>query len=334
MTVRSAPGDPPVETRVLDWLLEKEQPAVRHQALVDLLDRREDDPEVRAARSSRARVGWAAEQLRTQGPRGSWERREPRNVSEYVDFLYFPPYLSTNWRAIVLADLGLDRSHPGVRKIAELLFEYKLRLSSPFNFYHEEVCISGNAARMLTRFGYGDDPRVQRLFAWLIEDQREDGGWNCSQGTPGTLDAWEALAAFATVPKAKRPAAMDRAVERGAAFYLERRLFEEGARYAPWFRLHYPNHYFYDILVGLDVLTQLGFADDRRLRPALELLRGRRRPDGTWLLDKIHPDVGTGIKVYSDPRKIRPLQIEAPGRPSKWITLKALTVLKRTADAQ
>ena len=322
------------DTGALPWLLEEDQPAVRHRALLDLLDRRPDDPDVRHARSRIGRVGWAADQLRHQGPTGFWERREPRNVAEYVDFLYFPPYRSTNWRALVLADLGLDFTDRRIRKIAELIFRFKLRLSSPFNFFHEEVCISANTARMMTRFGYGDDPRVKRLFDWLIEDQRDDGGWNCSQGTPGTLDAWEALAAFACIERPKRSPAMVRAVERGAEFYLERKLLEEGRRYPPWLRLHYPNHYFYDVLVGLDVLTQLGYGGDRRLDPALEILRSKRRPDGTWPLERNHPDVTPGVKVYSDMRKVRPLEIEPVGQPSKCITLKAHTVLKRTDEAR
>lgn len=317
------------EKKVLDWLLEKDQPAVRYYALVDLLGRRADDPDVKEARSRISRVGWGAEQLRLQGPKGFWERREPRNVSEYVDFLYFPPYLSTNWRALVLAELGLNSTHPQIRKIADLMFGYKLRTSSPFNFYHEEVCISANCARMLTRFGYGDDGRVRKLYDWLIEDQREDGGWNCSAGSPGTIDAWEALAAFATVPKASRSPRMIRAIERGAEFYLDRELFKEGKRYEPWFRFHYPNHYLYDILVGLDVLTQLGYGGDRRLRPALEILHQKRRSNGTWLLDRQHPDLGPGLKIYSDMKKVRPLVIEPVGKPSKMITLKALSVLKR-----
>ena len=334
MSARSPANGTRPDASVLEWLLEKDQPAVRYHALVHLLDRREDDPEVREARSKIGRVGWAADQLRRQGPKGFWERREPRNVSEWVDFLYFPPYQSTNWRALVLADLGLDSTDPRIRRIAELLFEYKLRLSSPFNFFHEEVCIAGNAARMMTRFGYGDDRRVRKLYDWLLEDQREDGGWNCSPGTPGTLDAWEALAAFACVPKPKRSASMARAIEKGAEFYLERKLFEEGPKYAPWFRLHYPHHYYYDILVGLDVLTQLGFSDDRRLRPARDLLRAKRRGDGTWALDRVPPDVGPGMKIYSDMKKVRPLVIEPAGPPSKWITLKALTVLKRIGEAR
>jgi hypothetical protein len=314
---------------VLDWLLELNQPAVRYQTLVGLLDRPLDDPDVKDAKSKIARVGWAADQLRTQGPKGFWERREPKNVAEYVDFLYFPPYLSTNWRALVLAEFGLDSSHPKIRKIAERMFEYKLRTSSPFNFYYEEVCISANCARMLTRFGYGDDPRVRRLYNWLLEDQREDGGWSCAAGTPGTLDAWEALAAFATIPKRSRSAEMDRAIDRGAEFYLRRELMKEGTRYDPWFRFHYPNHYLYDVLVGLDVLTQLGYGGDRRLRRALDLLETKRQRDGTWLLDRQHPDLGPGLKIYSDMSKVRPLVVERAGRPSKWITLKALNVLKR-----
>lgn len=321
------------DASVIQWLLEKKQPAVRYYALVNLLDRREDDPEVREARSKIGRVGWAANQLRQQGPKGFWERHEPRNIPEWFDFLYFPPFLSTNWRALVLADLGLDSTDPRIRKIADLMFKYELLLSSPFNLFNEEVCRSGNAARMMTRFGYGDDRRVRKLYDWLIEDQREDGGWNCSQGTPGTLDAWEALAAFACVPKPKRSRKMAQAIEKGAEFYLQRELFEEGEEYVPWLRFHYPNHYFYDILVGLDILTQLGFSGDRRLRPALEILRKKRQPGGTWMLDMVHPDIGPRTKIHPDVKEIRPLVIEEAGKPSKWITLKVLTVLKRTDEA-
>jgi hypothetical protein len=317
---------------VLQWLLEEEQPAVRYRALLDLLDRSESDPEVRNARSKIARIGWAHDQLRRQGPKGFWERREPKNVREWVDFLYFPYYTATNWRALVLSDFGLDSSTPQIKKLAEVIFDYKLRLSSPFNFFYEEMCISANTARMLTRFGYADDARVRKLYDWLVEDQRKDGGWNCSQGTPGTLDVWEPLAAFAALPRSKRSPKMEDAISKGAEFYLDRRLLREGRAYAPWLRLHYPNHYFYDFLIGLDVLTELGYAGDPRLEPALKLLREKQRRDGTWLLERAHPDMGRGANVHPD-RRLEPLVIEPAGKPSKWITLKALRVLRRVAAA-
>jgi len=317
---------------VVAWLLEPDQPSVRYYALTDLLDRSPHDPDVRAARAQIPRTGWASEILARQGPDGFWERREPRTVREYLFFLWFPEFSSTIWNAIVLADLGLTSADPRLRRTAERLFDYKLGLSSMINLYHEEMCAVGNATRTLARFGYGDDPRVRRLYDWILDDQRADGGWNCSQGTPGTLERWEPLAALAARPKAKRSHRMERAIERGAEFYLKRRLLHEGPRYAPWSRLHYPNHYFYDVLVGLDLLTQLGYADDRRLRPALNVLLRKQRRDGTWVIDRPNPDAPASL-LHLHVRKVRPLQLETPGRPSKWITLTALRVLRRVEQA-
>ncbi len=321
------------EARVIDWLLEENQPSVRYHTLVDLLGRKEDDPDVREAHSTIPRVGWAHDILRTQKPKGYWEAHEPRTVREWVRLLRFPLYDSSIWKGIVLSDLGLTAADPRVRRLADRIFEHKLHLSSEVNLFTEEVCIVGNVARMLTRFGYGGDRRVLKLYEWMIKDQREDGGWNCAAGRPGTLDCWEALAAFATIPKANRTAGMERAISRGAEFYLERKLFEEGRRYAPWFRFHYPTHYYYDVLVGLDVLARLGYAGDRRLKPALRILREKRRSDGTWVLDRVHPDEGPGSGAGAAARKVRRLALERAGEPSKWITLTALRVLKRVEDA-
>jgi len=315
------------------WLVKSSQPAVRYYALTDLLEFREDDVEVQNVRAQIPRMGWAHDLLASQKPGGYWEAHEPRTVKEWVSFLRFPLYDSSIWKGIVLSDLGLTATDPRIRRLADRIFEYKLHLSSEVNLFTEEVCIVGNVARMMTRFGYGDDRRVRKLYEWMIEDQREDGGWNCATDRPGTLDCWEALAAFATIPKPKRSAAMERAVERGAEFYLERKLFEEGRRYAPWFRFHYPTHYFYDLLVGLDMLTSLGYAGDPRLQPALQILRGKRRIDGTWALDRVHPDEGRRGGKGTDAERVRSLAVERPGEPSQWITLTALRVLKRVEDA-
>ena len=58
---------------------------------------------------------------------------------------------------------------------------------------------------------------------------------------------------------------MKSAVEKGAEYFLERELHIQGDRYEPWYRFHYPVHYYYDMLVGLDFMTALGYADDRRM---------------------------------------------------------------------
>lgn len=316
---------------LIDWLLEPEQPSVRYFVLTELLGRRADDPEVRSALTTLPRRGWGADLLRRQRPAGYWEPRVPTSFRGRFEFLYAPCFKASFWRMIVLADLGFTSRQPAVRRAVERLFEYKLRLGSMVNFFNDEVCAVGNLARMLTRFGYAEDYRTRKLFDRLIEDQRENDGWNCQPDRPGTLDGWEALGAFAALPPAKRSASMRRSIERGAEFYLERKLLREGRRYAPWFRLHYPNHYFYDVLVGLDLLTQLGYGADRRLGPALAILRDKRRADGRWEMDRVHPDVARG--AFGVGSGVRPFALERPGRPSKWITLTALRVLHRVEAA-
>jgi len=324
------------DSPVIGWLLEDAQPSVRYYTLVDILGRKEDGPEVREAHSRISRKGWAKDILKLQKPGGYWESKEPawsKDVLGWLDFLYLPKYVSTNWRAIVISDPGLTSEDRRIRSVADLFFKYKLRLRSMVNLFNDEVCIVGNTARMLTRFGYSDDHRVRKLYGRLLEDQKEDGGWHCFESDRGTLDCWEALAAYAALPKPKRTRRIERSISRGVEFYLERKLFEEGNRkYLPWFRFHYPVHYYYDILIGLDLMTQLGYADDKRLKPALKILNDKRQGDGTWLLDGVHPDLGPGARYDLDVTKITPFALEKPGKPSKWITMTALRVLTRVND--
>ena len=163
---------------------------------------------------------------------------------------------------------------------------------------------------------------------WLVRHQKKDGGWHCFRSRTGTLDCWEVLAGFAALPPEARTPPVLRAIERGAEFYLQRRLFREGRTpYRPWFRLHYPVHYYYDILVGLDVLTSLGYGDDPRMGPALDRLEGMRNRDGSWNMDALHPDTEDPGYQFRGP--FYPLGLEVPGRPSRWITTTALTVLAR-----
>ena len=139
------------------------------------------------------------------------------------------------------------------------------------------------------------------------------------------------MSLFAAYPKAKWTRSIKRAVERGAEFYLSREMHKEGNRYEPWYRFHYPIHYYYDLLVGLGFMTTLGFADDRRLKFAISVLKEKRRPDGRWNLDATHPDLGPIAELYAR-RPPTPFSLEPVGQPSKMITLRALKALKDLGD--
>jgi hypothetical protein len=129
---------------------------------------------------------------------------------------------------------------------------------------------------------------------------------------------------------------MKAAVERGCEFYLARELSKQGAHYDPWFRFHFPYHYYYDLLVGLDFITSLGYVDDRRLGPSVSHLKKKRRKDGRWNLDAVHPDLeneGKFPRWWEEHKsRFRPFALERVGQPSKMITLRALTVLKRLRE--
>ena len=293
--------------------------------------------ELEASRRAVASAGWAADILARQEPGGYWVDG---------DNLYRPKYLSTNWMLLILSDLGLTRDDPRIARASRMWMKRFSARDGGFDTSKKggakygHLCITGNTARALVKFGYEDHPRVRRAFQWFVKSQAELGGWSCfnygSHPRGRNLDSWEPLSAFAVYPRQKWTRGMKAAVERGCEYYLSRELSKQGASYAPWFRFHYPCHYYYDILVGLDFMTALGYTDDKRMGLAISHLKKKRRKDGRWNLDAVHPDLDNDGKwpdwweQHRD--RFHPFALEEVGQPSKMITLRALTVLKRLGE--
>lgn len=318
-------------SKAIDWLLEKDQPSIRYLALTQLLRRKETDSEVREAKASIPKFGWAAEVLARRDPLGWWAR--DRGWLE-------PRFVGTHWNMLALADLGATRAIPEVDRSSEYWMA-KSPLEGGgvggFGKGKGHHCYTANMARGLIRLGFEDDRRVRKTLEWIVQTAHPKGGWTCRFSTAGpapsrTLDAWEGLGAFAAYPRSKWTGSMQACVERSAEYYLEHELHVQGERYDPWYRFHWPVHYYYDLLVGLDCLTALGYGQDRRLGFALDLLRKKQRPDGTWNLDAAQPDPDPESAAWyarHPEKRPAPLTFEVEGRPSKMITLRALTVLSR-----
>jgi hypothetical protein len=312
-----------------EFLLKDTDPSLRRGVLHDLLGRPADDPEVVKAQTEIGKTGWAARILEDQHPDGHWGLIRVGDSD-----LYQPKYFATNWRLLVLSDLGITVEDPRIARATDLVFKYwDLGAEGVFGQPESELCITGNVVRMMQRFGRGSDPRVSRAIEWLVRTQKRDGGWHCFPSETGTLDCWEALAAFAAIPPTERSEGIRKAIARGADFYLDRGLFREsdGTSYEPWHRLHYPWHYYYDLLVGLDTLTALGYGKDPRLRSALDELLSKQNAAGTWNLDALHPDLMPD-DPYHPQGPVFPFLLEDPGIPSRWITYLALRVLERAGN--
>jgi hypothetical protein len=80
--------------------------------------------------------------------------------------------------------------------------------------------------------------------------------------------------------------------------------------------LGFPLSYWSDVLETVTNLVKLGHGEDPRLKPALEWIVDKQDNQGRWKLEN-----SLNGKMWVD--------IEAKGKPSKWITLRALRTLKR-----
>ncbi|MDE2264064.1 MAG: hypothetical protein KGL45_16195, partial [Gammaproteobacteria bacterium] len=190
----------------------------------------------------------------------------------------------------------------------------------PFFDGEVEPCINGRTVTLGLYFGQPQD----RLVARLLSEQLADGGWNCEAENGSirssfhtTINVLEGLLAYehSTGGCAECSAAR----RRGEEYLLERKLTRRkstGEIVDPtWQQFSFPVRWHYDVLRALEYFRSTGNPPDPRMDEAVDLLRSKRQPDGTWHLENTHPG------------KIHFALEDGDGRPSRWNTLRALRVL-------
>ena len=325
-------GDP------LPWLLADDAPAVRAATLQRLLDRAADDPEVVTARQRAMRADPIRSILAAQDPEGWWAKPGPG---------YSPKYRSTVWQVIFLDQLGADGAHAQVQKACDYVLRWTATSGGGFGCSGAVTgppppsrvihCLNGNLVRAFLGFGLLDDERVRPGIEWAARTILGEGvdRWYASgtsgplfacaanEGKPCAWGALKELSALARIPRQHREPLVHRAVEAGIAFLFSR---DPVAADYPmgwgnvvpsrvWFRPGFPLGYSADVLQTLEVLAELNHARDPRLRSALGWLESQQDADGRWR--NRHAFAG---KTW--------VPIEQAGTPSKWVTLRACTVLR------
>jgi len=322
-----------------DWLLEEDNPSVRFFTLIDILEKPYEDPEVMRARKNIMQTGIVPRILAKQKEGGYWETAE--------DFYIRTKFKGTVWQLIILAELGADGNDKMIQRACEFILEWSQdRLSGGFAYrgskkgggFHSGVipCLTGNMIWSLLRFGYHDDLRVKQGIKWIADHTRFDDGVDVRlRGWPYAkreacwgkhtchLTVVKALKALAEIPKEKRESDVKRTIEQGADYLLKHRLFKrshnlERVAKPKWLKLGFPWMWDTDVLEMLVILTTLGYRDPR-MQEALELIRSKQDADGRWLLEN----------TYNGRFQVN---IERKGKPSKWITLNALKILKRAQN--
>jgi hypothetical protein len=242
--------------------------------------------------------------LKRQRQDGRWAFKSPRTVV---------PGLDNNDQVETYRNLGtlvemyaLRAGHDPVRKAAEFLLAHQTTEGDVRGIYGHQYAPNYTAGmlELMIKAGMGNDERVRAGLDWLLSFRQEDGGWAVPLRTRAiSLDA-QAMLSPPVAPDRSRPSShmvtgvvlralashtayRERDETRRAAFWLMSRLFKKdnypdrGGRVF-WERTSFP-FWFTDIISALDTLTLLGFGADRReVRSALEWLRERQLPDGTF----------------------------------------------------
>jgi hypothetical protein len=292
-------GDP------LPWLLDPGNPSVRYWTLLDILGRPAGDAEVQEARSAIAGQPLVNELFALQHPGGYWSDDETK------------PYTARGavGALSLLHLLGVtpdERTAAGCDSLLRFC-QHRCGGFSLTGILRSGIfpCTTGEHLPFLVYFGLGNDPRLQATFAFLLDDMSREGALDC--GRYGHRDClWGAIAALnglAVLPARLRSARSAQVVRRLADLLLDAPYDFEG-EHKRWLTFGVPRAW--DLLSALKALVHHGYALDPRFAPLLELVLHRQDGEGRWPCGSVS----------------RTWPIEKRNRPSKWVTLDALRVLR------
>jgi hypothetical protein len=318
----------------IDWLLEhdSDNPGIRYFALIDLLDLPSDAAKVEAAHLAVMRTGPVPTILESQSPDGWWAKPGAG---------YSPKYRGTVWQVLMLAELGADPHDQRVRRGCQYLLDHSIAANGGFSAYQGSRpsgafhCLNGNMLFALIRLGWLEDPRVQAALRWQVgaingttgsqyfRSGTSGPGFACgvNGGLPCAWGGNKAMRALLMVPPSQRDVGMQAAIDAGVDLLLSRNPVEADYPFvervsSTWFKLGFPGSYWSDVLETVDILAQVGIAHPPALKDAVEWITGKQDDQGRWRLEN-----SLNGKTWAN--------IEQRGKPSKWITLRALRTLKR-----
>jgi len=326
-------GDP------LSWLLEDESPGVRYLAMRDLIQLPLDDSDLESASMEAHRVGPIATILDAMENEGFWIEPGPG---------YTPKYRSTVWSIIMLAQLGATPSvDHRVRRACEYILDHALTPKGQFSMSGAPSgtidCLQGNLCWALVELGCRDE-RLEQAYEWMARTVTGEGlapagdrqaslryyagkcgpGFNCGANNklPCAWGAVKVMLAFSIRPAGIQNALFKKAFEQGVDFLLgvdpAEAEYPTGYASKPsgnWWKFGFPVFYITDLLQNLEALIGCGLRGDPRLERALALVVEKQDADGRWPLEFSYAG-----KTWVDfgPKR----------EPNKWVTLRALRVLK------
>lgn len=301
-----------IPDKTIEWLLHGD-PAIRWQTNRDLLEEQPQTFELERAKT--ATEGWGAQFLSHQNSNGSWRKGR---------------WTDSPWIILQLMDIGIPESTPSLQNsfdhLANNLIPKHEEVPDSILKTRMDLCHLGFWLRIGTYFS-PQDPRLIQIIRVILSLQMSDGGWNCQvRNKPKTSHSsfhttFNILEGLRPAVKAglMDPNTFQESESRALEFMLDHHLYRSdktGEIIQDRFtHLTYPSAWHYRIIRGLDYIRETPYIKDPRLNDPIELLQSRQSKDGTWITEKRIPGDN-----YFD--------MEPWGKPSRWVTLKALRILK------
>jgi|TARA_Y100000310_G_scaffold112740_1_gene111239 hypothetical protein len=302
------------ERQIIEWLL-KGDVSIQFQVFRDLLENDRKDLQDRIANE-----GWGKQFLSKRKPIGHWGDR-----------FYQPKWISTHYTLLDLRNFNLNPDNEQVNEsIKQVLKSSKAEDGGiqlgPSTSQHSDVCVNGMFLNYSSYFNISEK-ELHSIVDSILNEKMPDGGFNCMTTRSGarhsslhtTLSVLEGIVEFLKAGYTYRLTDLQKVKESAEKFILLHHLFISDKTgniiKKEFLRIPYPCRWKYDILRALDYFQYSRGKWDNRMEEAIKIIQEKRKSDGRWNLHAAHPG-----QVH--------FEMEKPGQPSRWNTLRALRVLK------
>ena len=301
-----------IDDKIINWLLEGD-PSIKFQVYRDLLG--EYKPNLQAKISSE---GWGAKLLSLQNPNGHWGLA-----------FYQPKWTSTHYTLLDLKNLNISPNVKSIKNVLNSVLQKEMKHGYTKKYemsVNKDICINGMVLNYASYF-QSDLNLLKPLVDYLIENQMQDGGFNCQSTRIGsvhsslhtTLSVLEGINEYKKNGFRYKLKELKKIEKDCIEFILIHKLYKSDKTGKVinnnFTRIPYPPRWKYDILRCLDYFQYANVKYDSRMQDAVDLLMSKRKPTGLWSLQAKHPG-----KIH--------FEMEKAGQPSRWNTLRALRVLK------
>ena len=298
--------------KIISWLSDGDV-SIQYQTWRDLLQT--EKPELQKRIESE---GWGKQLLDSRGADSHWGKG-----------FYQPKWTSTHYTLLDLKNLAIHPGIPAIHDTVNRVFREQKGTDGGINpaktIGVSDVCINGMALNYGCYFGV-DQEQTKSVVDCLLDQKMGDGGFNCRSNRSGarhsslhtTLSVLEGIMEYKTNGYTYRLTELLEAEKESLEFILIHRLFRSdrtGEVIRPQFlTFHYPCRWYYDILRAMDYFRAAMVPYDRHMDDALEIILRNKTTEGFWKQRAPHPG-----EVH--------FEMEKPGLPGRWNTLRAMRVL-------